>query len=75
MLFASDLVQARLHTGDITGACEATQHALQLAEHVTSPRVHERLHTITTALRDHHSEHPHVRAVLSQIPHPPTSVS
>ncbi len=67
MLFASDLAHARLHTGDITGACEATHHALQLSEHVASPRVHERLHSITTALRDHHSENPRVRAILSQI--------
>jgi hypothetical protein len=37
MLFASDLAHARLHTGDITGACEATHHALELSEHVASP--------------------------------------
>lgn len=68
MLFASDLAHARLHTGDITGditgACEATHHALELSEHVASPRVHERLHSITTALRDRHSAYPRVRAIL-----------
>lgn len=67
MLFASDLAHARLHTGDITGACEATHHALELSAHVTSPRVHERLHSITTTLRDRHSTHPRVRPILSQI--------
>ncbi|MGH3824634.1 MAG: hypothetical protein ACRDRA_17640 [Pseudonocardiaceae bacterium] len=74
MLFASDLAHARLHTGDITGACEATHHALELSEHVASPRVHERLHSITTALRDRHSAHPRVRVILSQIPHLHSSV-
>ncbi|MGH3999910.1 MAG: hypothetical protein ACRDTJ_20900, partial [Pseudonocardiaceae bacterium] len=76
MLFASDLAQARLHTGDIIGACEATRHALQLSEQVASPRVHERIRSsIIAALRDRHSEHPHVRAILSQVPQQTTSTS
>ncbi|MER5362697.1 XRE family transcriptional regulator [Streptomyces sp. NPDC002785] len=69
MLFASELADARLQTGDINGACTAARHALTLAQHVGSHRVHHHLDTVTTALRHHHGNHPRVRTLLTDLPH------
>lgn len=69
MLFASELADARLQTGDLTGAVTAARHALTLAEQVGSHRVHHHLNRVTTTLHQHHPAHPGVRNLLADMPH------
>jgi hypothetical protein len=44
-----ELAHTRLRAGDIPDACDATRTALSLIEHISSPRVRERLDAATTA--------------------------
>ncbi|KAB8168006.1 XRE family transcriptional regulator [Streptomyces sp. 3MP-14] len=68
MLFASELADARLRTGDITGATAAARQALELAEHVGSHRVHRHLNGVTNTLRQRHGSHESVRELLPDRP-------
>ncbi len=69
MLFASELADARVQTGDVNGAVEAARQSLALAEQVGSRRVHDHLARVTTALRQQHDTHPGVRGLLADLPH------
>jgi hypothetical protein len=70
MLNASELANARLQVGDITGACAAARTSLALAEQVGSRRVHGHLTRVTTALRRDHHDHPGVRGLLAACSRP-----
>ncbi|MFE7135184.1 hypothetical protein ACFVIM_30435 [Streptomyces sp. NPDC057638] len=68
MLFASELADARLQTGDVTGAVESACQAVGLAERVGSHRVHRHLGRVTATLRQRHDSHPGVRTLLAGLP-------
>lgn len=68
MLFASELADARVQAGDVTGAVEAARQALALADQVGSHRVHHHLSRVTTTLRQQHNTHPGVRTLLEDLP-------
>lgn len=64
-LFASELANTRLRTGDITGACTAARSALDSIGRIASPRVHARLDAAITTLRLRYPAHPHVAALTA----------
>jgi hypothetical protein len=65
LLGATELANARLRTGDINGACTATQQAVDLSRDVGSSRVHTYLRQVTTSLRTRHNDHPAVQRLVT----------
>lgn len=66
MLAAADLGTARHQAGDLEGATTAAGQAIDLAQQVSSQRVHDRLNTLLDQLNRHHGQHPHVRDLVER---------